>query len=208
MSKFTLIIGNKNISSWSLRGYLMMKHGAVDFEEILIALRPHKDRQSLIHHTPAGKVPTLKHDDKFIWDSLAIGEYLNDLYPEKLYWPDNIDARAHARCVSAEMHSGFAALRNLMPMACHSIFDEPQMSDQLKVDIDRIIEIWQQCFDQYGGPYLFGGYCIADMMFAPVVSRFITFQIDLPDKLKAYCAHMMKHPHMMDWMGDCDITDI
>ena len=142
MSEFTLIIGNKNNSTWSLRGYLALKHANVNFEEVVVSLRPRLDREKLDRLTPAGKVPTLKHGDNYIWDSLAICEYMSDLYPEKSFWPKNVKVRAHARSVSAEMHSGFEALRSAMPMACHSIFERPELSGDLKKDIERVF-IWR-----------------------------------------------------------------
>lgn len=209
MSDFTLIIGNKNNSSWSLRGYLPLKHAKVDFEEVLISLRPFIDRKKLDQHTPAGKVPTVKHGDHYIWDSLAIGEYFNDLYPEKNFWPENIKERAHARCVSAEMHSGFNALRSQMPMACHSVFEVPDVKDELKKDIERIIEIWGECLETYGdkGEYLFGNYSIADMMYAPIVFRFKSYQIDLPVVIEKYCQAIINHPDVQDWLKDANPND-
>ncbi|MBT7583212.1 MAG: glutathione S-transferase family protein [Kordiimonadaceae bacterium] len=209
MSEFTLIIGNKNNSTWSLRGYLALKHAGVDFEEILVSLRPILDREKLDRLTPAGKVPTLLHGDHYIWDSLAIGEYLNDLYPEKLFWPDDINIRAHARCVSAEMHSGFAALRSSMPMACLSIFEKPQIEGELKKDIDRITQIWSECRNKYAaqGPYLFGTYSIADMMFSPIGFRFLSYQIELPEILKNYSKVMVDHPGVKAWLDGADPND-
>jgi len=209
MSNFTLYIGNKNNSTWSLRGYLALKHADVEFDEVLISLRPTIDRKKLDLLTPTGKVPTLKYDDQCIWDSLAIGEYLNDLYPEKLFWPDDINARAHARCVSAEMHSGFVSLRSVMPMACHSQFDTLEIAGDLKKDIERIIDIWADCRLKYGdkGPFLFGTYSIADMMFAPVVFRFKSYQVKLPDILEEYCNTIMMYPAVQEWLGDADPND-
>ena len=209
MSNFTLYIGNKNNSTWSLRGYLALKHADVEFDEVLILLRPTIDRKKLDLLTPTGKVPTLKHDGQYIWDSLAIGEYLNDLYPEKLFWPDNINARAHARCVSAEMHSGFASLRSVMPMACHSQFDTPEILGDLKKDIERVIDIWAGCRLKYEGkgPFLFGTYSIADMMFAPVVFRFKSYQVKLPEILQEYCNTIVAHSAVQEWLDDADPND-
>jgi glutathione S-transferase len=207
MSKFTLILGNKNNSSWSLRGFLALKHAGVEFDEILVALRPRLDRKKLDELTPAGKVPTVKHNDNYIWDSLAICEYFADLYPEKNFWPKDIEIRAHARSVSAEMHSGFAALRNAMPMAIHSTFDCPDISGPLKEDVDRIIEIWSDCLGKYGGPFLFGAYSIADMIYAPVVFRFKSYQVELPSKLRDYCDKIANHSDVTDWMDDADPND-
>jgi glutathione S-transferase len=209
LSKFTLIIGNKNNSSWSLRGYLAIKHANVDFEEVMVSLRPSLDRASLDRLTPAGKVPTLKHGNNYIWDSLAICEYMNDLHPEKNFWPKNINIRAHARCISAEMHSGFTALRSVMGMACLNKFECPKLTGDLKNDIDRIISIWSECVKQYGsiGPYLFGKYSIADIMYAPVILRFKSYQIELPDVLIKYFDTMINHPDIEEWCLDADPND-
>lgn len=209
MSEFTLIIGNKNNSTWSLRGYLALKHANVNFEEIMVSLRPRLDREKLDRLTPAGKVPTLKHGDDYIWDSMAICEYMSDLYPEKSFWPKNVKVRAHARSVSAEMHSGFVALRSAMPMACHSTFECPKLSGDLKNDIDRVINIWSECREKYAdsGPYLFGDYSIADMMYAPVVFRFNSYQIKLPSTLTKYCQTIIGHPDVKDWLADADPND-
>lgn len=209
MPDFTLIIGNKNISSWSLRGYLVLKHAGVDFEEILISLRPEQDRETLNNLTPAGKVPTVKHGNHYIWDSMAIAEYFNELYPDAKFWPADINARAHARSVSAEMHSGFAQLRRSMPMGCHNIFDKPEMTDDLKADIERVIDIWCEAREKYadGGPYLFGEYSFADMMFAPVVFRFKGYQIELPEILNEYCDTIINHPDIKSWLLDADPDD-
>lgn len=209
MSKFTLIIGNKNISSWSLRGYLALKHAGVDFDEILISLRPRLDREKLDQLTPAGKVPTLVHDDAHIWDSFAIFEYMNDLFPKKLFWPSDLTMRAHARSVSAEMHSGFFALRSTMPMACHSTFKRPSINDELKKDIDRVIQLWTECRENNAdkGPFLYGEYSVADMMFAPVVFRFNSYQVELPQILVEYSQSIIQHPDVQDWLVDADPND-
>lgn len=210
MSDFTLIIGNKNISSWSLRGYLVLKHAGVEFDEVLISLRPKQDREMLNRLTPAGKVPAVKHGDNYIWDSLAIAEYFNDLFPDMNFWPEHIESRAHARSVSAEMHSGFMTLRSLMPMACHNEFEKPDMTGALKQDIDRVIALWSECRKKYAdqGSFLFGQYSIADMMFAPVVFRFNSYQIELPQILNDYCQSIIQHPDVQDWLADADPNDM
>jgi glutathione S-transferase len=210
MSNFTLILGNKNVSSWSLRGWLVLKHAGVDFEEVMINLRPTWDQEKLDRLTPASKVPVVKHGDQFIWDSLAIAEYFNDLYPRKSFWPDNIKTRAHARCISAEMHSGFVPLRSVMPMDCLNTYDTPEMTADLKKDIERINELWIECRDKYAekGPYLFGAYSIADMMYAPVVFRLKAYQIKLPEMVQNYCEAVIDHPHIQEWLENCNAFDI
>ena len=210
MSNFTLIIGNKNVSSWSLRGWLALKHADIDFEEILINLRPECEYDKLTALTPAGKVPTLRIDeDQYVWDSLSIAEYFNDLFPEKNYWPDDIEVRAHARSVSSEMHSGFVALRSIMPMDCLNTYETPEMTPELKKDIDRVFKIWTDCRSQYGdkGTFLFGDYSIADMMFAPVVFRLKGYKIELPEIIDAYCKAMIDHPDIQEWLKECDPND-
>lgn len=208
MSDFTLIIGNKNVSSWSLRGWLAVKHAGVDFEEVMIMLRPTWDQEKLDALTPASKVPALKQGDQFIWDSLAIAEYMADLYPEKKFWPEDIRARAHARSVSAEMHSGFVPLRSTMPMDCLNKYDTPEMTPELDKDIKRVINIWTECLEKYDGPYLFGEYSVADMMYAPVVFRFKAYGIVLPGIIQAYCENMIAHPDIQEWLADCDPNDV
>jgi glutathione S-transferase len=210
MSEFTLIIGNKNVSSWSLRGWLALKHAQIEFEEILINLRPAYNYEKLLALTPAGKVPAVKiSDEDFIWDSLAIVEYFNDLYPEKEFWPKDIKERAHARSISAEMHSGFQALRSIMPMDCLNTYDKPEMTAELKKDIERVITIWSDCRKQYTakGPFLFGKYSAADMMYAPVVFRLKGYQIDLPDIIDEYCNTVIAHPDVQEWLIECDAND-
>ena len=210
MSDFTLIIGNKNVSSWSLRGWLVLKHSGVDFEEILIQLRPTWDQEKLNALTPAGKVPVVKTGDQYIWDSLAIAEYFNDLCPEKLFWPADIKSRAHARSISAEMHSGFVPLRSVMPMDCLNSYDIPEMTPELSKDIDRVKKLWTDCRMQYEhqGSFLFGEYSIADMMYAPVVFRLKAYQIELPELLQEYCDALINHPDIQEWLADCDAADI
>lgn len=210
MSNFTLIIGNKNVSSWSLRGWLAIKRANVDFKEILINLRPECEYEKLNALTPAGKVPTLQiGENQYVWDSLAIAEYFNDFCPDINYWPTDINERAHARSISSEMHSGFVTLRSIMPMDCLNKYDSPEMSSDLKKDIDRVIQIWTDCRNQYAakGPFLFGEYSIADMMFAPVVFRFKGYGIELPDVIETYCFAVTSHPDIQEWLEECDPND-
>lgn len=209
MSNFTLIIGNKNVSSWSLRGWLAIKHSKAKFEEIMINLRPDWDQKKLDALTPASKVPAVRVGEQFIWDSLAIAEYFNDLYPEMNFWPNDIQERAHARSISAEMHSGFTTLRSVMPMDCLNTYDTPEMTSDLTKDIDRIFKIWSDCRNQYAakGSFLFGEYSIADMMYAPVVFRFQAYQIELPDVISEYCATVIAHPDIQEWLSECDAKD-
>ncbi|MDG1859503.1 MAG: hypothetical protein P8I94_10390, partial [Emcibacteraceae bacterium] len=136
-------------------------------------------------------------------------EYFNDLYPEREMWPTDVKTRAHARSVSAEMHSGFQSLRSIMPMDCLNTYDTPEMTEDLSKDIDRVIKIWTDCREKNSdqGAFLFGNYSIADMMYAPVVFRFKAYQIKLPVILQEYCESIISHPHMQEWLSGCDAAD-
>ncbi len=174
MSEFTLVIGNKNYSSWSLRPWLAMKMAGVTFEEIVIPLRRPDTAAAIARHSPAGKVPVLKHGARVVWESIAILEYLAEMLPNERLWPADVAARAHARAVSAEMHAGFQALRSHMPMNVRASKAGRGMNGDVGKDIARINAIWRDCRGQFGseGPFLFGRFCNADAMWAPVVTRF------------------------------------
>ncbi|MFQ5562891.1 MAG: glutathione S-transferase family protein [Parvularculaceae bacterium] len=204
MSAFILYIGDKNLSSWSLRAWLAMKLADVPFREHLIRLDEPETRASIGEHSPSGLVPCLKHGEIVVWDSLAIAEYLNDLFPEKGLWPAARAGRAHARAVSAEMHSGFAQLRTVWPMVFAREGMRHIAPPGVKRDIARIAEIWTECRTRFGagGPFLFGGFTIADAMYAPVVSRFATYgPLDLSDSARAYMEAVRTLPAMREW-GD------
>ena len=190
MADFTLYIGNKNYSSWSLRGWLMVKASGIAFEEILIRLRQPNTKAEVLRHSPSGRVPVLVHGDVSIWESMAIGEYLAELFPDANLWPKNRAARAVARSVSTEMHAGFSALRNHFPMNVRSSFPNRASTPEVQADIDRITAIWHDCRTRFGkgGPFLFGQHFTnADAMYAPVVSRFRTYKVDLDAGAQAYC---------------------
>ncbi|MEM7170506.1 MAG: glutathione S-transferase family protein [Pseudomonadota bacterium] len=201
MSAYTLVIGNKRYSSWSLRGWLAVKMAEVDFDEVLIPLRQENSRQNILVHSPSGKVPLLKTSDGPIWDSLAIGEFLAEVALEKDLWPRDPEARALARSVTAEMHSGFAPLRANMPMDLKDRFPGEGLTPEVQQDIDRICEIWRHCRSRFGadGPFLFGKASLADAAYAPVVTRFVTFDVDLDDICKAYRDTVMAWPLMKEW---------
>lgn len=194
-----LIIGNKNYSSWSLRGWLAVKACGHTFEEIVIALRQPDTKARILEWSPSGKVPCLIDNGLAVWDSLAIAEYLAEETPS--LWPLDGAARAVARSVSAEMHSGFATLRDLMPMNVRAVISDVERTPELNADIRRIEEIWINCRKRFGtnGPYLFGEYSIADMMFAPVCFRFDTYGIQLDGIASEYLRAMLTHPHMQEW---------
>ncbi|HLJ19805.1 MAG TPA: glutathione S-transferase family protein [Stellaceae bacterium] len=202
MADFTLYIGNKNYSSWSLRGWLMVKAAGITFEEVLIRLRQPNTKAEVLRHSPSGRVPALVHGDVSIWESLAIGEYLAELFPDAQLWPRDRAARAFARSVSTEMHAGFSALRNHFPMNLRSSFPNRASTPEVQADIDRINAIWHDCRTRFGkdGPFLFGNaFGNADAMYAPVVSRFRTYKVELDAGAQAYCDAVWSFPPMQEW---------
>ncbi len=203
MADFTIYIGNKNYSSWSLRAWLMVKASGVAFDEVLIPLYQPQSRAELLRHSPSGKVPALKHGDVVVWESLAIGEYLAERAPRAQLWPADPAARALARAVSTEMHAGFANLRRHLPMNMRSVFAGREIIPEIQTDLDRIAAIWRDCRRRYGagGTYLFGGFTIADAMYAPVVSRLKTYRIALDDEAQAYAASLWAYPALQDWVA-------
>ena len=200
LDKLTLVIGNKNYSSWSLRPWLVLKAISVPFSEIRIALRQPDSKSQILHHSPAGRVPVLKDGDFAIWDSLAICEYLADRFPEAGLWPDDIMMRAQARSISAEMHSGFSELRTDMPMDIRSHLTK-DVSPATAIDIERILVIWANCRNSVKTeePFLFGKFSIADAMFAPVVTRFQTYGVALDPISMAYSKAILDLPAMQEW---------
>jgi glutathione S-transferase len=197
-----LVIGNKNYSSWSMRPWLALRANDIPFEEIFVPLYTGEaDKRRLLSFTPSGKVPTLIDGDVTIWDSLAIIEYLAERFPEKRLWPEDLASRAHARSISAEMHSGFVALRNECGMNLHRPVRAIALSEDARANIKRIQQIWIECRERYGkyGPYLFGAFGGADAMFAPVVHRFRTYAIEVAPEVQAYMATMMSLPAFAEW---------
>ncbi|GGF08603.1 glutathione S-transferase [Aliidongia dinghuensis] len=203
MADFTIYIGNKNYSSWSLRPWLALKASGLDFDEVVIPLYTPGYKAEILRYSPSGKVPVLHHGDRIIWDGLAIAEYLAELVPERLLWPAAPVARALARSVAAEMHSSFAALRAHCPMNIRSSFPNRGVTPDVQADINRITSIWRDCRKRYGeasvGPFLFGGFTIADAMFAPVVSRFRTYRIELDEVCQAYADAVWALPSYQEW---------
>jgi glutathione S-transferase len=178
---YTLVIGDKNYSSWSLRPWLALKECGIPFAEELVRLRQPDTKAEIQRHSPAGKVPVLKTPLGIVWDSLAILEYLAERHPEPRLWPENAEARTAARSISAEMHAGFATLRNDMPMDLLGRLPAPPIGPQLEADIRRVIAIWKDTRARFGesGPFLFGDFTNADAMYAPVATRFRTYGVDL-----------------------------
>jgi len=202
MHDLTLYIGNKNLSSWSLRPWLLMKQADIPFEEVMIRLDLPEERKSIADHSPSGKVPALVCDGQTIWDSLAIAEFLHDLFPERGLWPENRKVRAIARCISAEMHSGFQAMRDFWPMNYSRSAMGHLCPPPVRRDVERVTEIWTMCRKRFGaeGPFLFGRFSIADAMYAPVVSRIRTYgPLDLNDAVTDYCQSIWTLPAMREW---------
>ncbi len=198
-----LVIGNKNYSSWSMRPWLAMRASNIAFEEIFIPLYTDDkaDKDRILSFSPAGKVPTLIDGDVAVWDSLAIIEYLDERFPDKKLWPEERAERAHARSISAEMHSGFLPLRNECGMNLHRPVRAIALSADARANVARVEEIWLDCRERYGarGPFLFGAFTAADAMFAPVVHRFRTYAIEVAPEAKTYMATMMALPAFAEW---------
>jgi glutathione S-transferase len=204
MADLTIYLGNKNYSSWSLRPWLVLKRTTVAFDEVVIPLYQPGSRETILKYSPSGRVPALRHDAVAVWESLAICEYLAESFPNFELWPKDPVARSLARAVSAEMHAGFGALREHLPMNIRSSFPGRGMTPEVQADINRIMAIWRDCRARFGegkGEFLFGGFTIADAMFAPVVTRFRTYKIDLERDADAYCETIMALPAMQEWVA-------
>ena len=201
MPELALVIGNKNYSSWSLRPWILMKHLGVDFREIQLQLDTPEFKDELAEFGPSGRVPVLKSGELTVWDSLAICEYVAELTGRG--WPQDASARAVARSVCSEMHSGFLNLRMEWPMNARARNRRTTMTPGLEADIDRIDEIWMDCrrrFGASGGPWLFGEYSIADAMYAPVVLRFNTYRAQISDTARWYLATALADPTLQEWV--------
>ncbi len=207
MPEFTLYTGYANVSTWSMRGWMAVKKSGIGFDDIFLRYRLKDDKARLLAVSPTGRVPLLVHERAGktvkVWDSLAIGEYLDDLLPEKKLWPEDPVARALARSISAEMHSGFVPMRHALSMDLtgrHSAWAEnaPGATE----DIARMKAIWRECREKYGasgGPFLFGGFTIADAVFAPIPFRFRTYGVELDLVSQAYCDAMFADPDVKEW---------
>jgi glutathione S-transferase len=202
MSGLTLVIGNRNYSSWSMRPWLLMRQLGIEFEEIQIPLHQPDSPERKLAYSPAGKVPILIDGDMRIWDSLAIVEHLAEKFPEKRLWPADNEARGLARSVSAEMHSGFARLRTRMPMNCRAHRPDAGRGPGVQEDIDRVREIWRECRvrSEAAGEFLFGEFTAADAMFAPVASRFQTYDVELEGVEGEYAGAILALPVVKEWI--------
>ncbi|HEY0250852.1 MAG TPA: glutathione S-transferase family protein [Kofleriaceae bacterium] len=198
----TLYIGNKRFSSWSLRPYVALVHAGAEFETKIIQLRREESRARISAVSPSGRVPVLYDDDLVVFDSLAICEYVAELYPAAGLWPDDRATRARARSVAAEMHSGFPALRNEMSMDLAADLPHRGRTSESLADIVRVQEVWSTTLATSGGPYLFGAFTIADAMYAPVVTRFKTYGVELSPINQRYCDKMLAMPAMKQWYAD------
>ena len=201
MAKAVLTISSKNYGAWALRGWLMAKFSGLEFTENVISADDPAMKAEMLLLSSSMLVPSLLHNGIKVWDTLAIGEYLHEIKPKAQLLPADVKARAHCRAISGEMHSGFSSLRAALPMNIKAHFPAFKVWSRAQSDIDRIVEIWTECLKTYGGPYLFGSkVCIADAMYAPVVTRFLTYDIALNKECKAYAKRIMDLPAMQEWV--------
>lgn len=201
---FMLYIGNKCFSSWSLRPWIAMKQMGIAFEEKFVRLRTPETAANLARVSPTGLVPVLDHDGKIVWETLAILEYLNELFPAGRLWPTDRDARAHARSVATEMHSGFREVRYGWPMNLRRTKAYKPLNAEGELQRERIESIWRGCRERFGkdGPFLFGHFTAADAMYAPVVTRFDTYGGELAPDIRAYCDAVLATPAMVEWYAE------
>ena len=203
MSGAVLTISSKNSSSWSLRGGLLCRMAGLDFREELLSHDDPSTRAELLLLSPSFLVPCLTHNGIKVWDTLAIAEYLHENFPKAGLLPKDAAARTHCRSVAGEMHSGFANLRSALPMNLKAHYKGFKIWAAAQADIDRVIIIWRECLDKYGGPYLFGETpCLADAMYAPVTTRFTTYDVKLDRQCADYCETIQALPDMMEWIED------
>ena len=208
-AKASLTISSKNYSSWSLRGWLLVRFAGLPFTEKLVATDNASAMAELLLLAPSVLVPRLEHDGISVWDTLAIAEYLNEIKPRAGLLPADQAARAHCRSICGEMHSGFSALRSALPMNLNARIKNFTVWSRAKGDIERITEIWRECLAQYGGPWLFGEKrSMADAMYAPVVTRFLTYNVGLDAVCAAYCQTVMDLPEMQEWIAAAKLEPV
>jgi glutathione S-transferase len=200
MAEASLTVSSKNYSSWSLRGWLLCKMAGLDFEERIAPFDDPATRAELLLLSPSFLVPCLEHDAVKVWDTLAIAEYLNEIRPEAGLWPADTAARSHCRAVCGEMHSGFANLRSALPMNLKARHEGFKVWAGAQADIERVMAIWRDCLQRYGGPYLFGATpTVADAMYAPVCTRFATYDVKLDGASAGYRDLILRWPPMTEW---------
>ncbi len=196
----TLIISSRNYSSWSLRGWLLLRMSGLRFKEIRTANDDAVARAELLQQTSSTRIPTMEYKGVTVWDTLAIAEFLNELCPAAQMYPAELAARAHCRSVSGEMHAGFGALRAALPVNLHAFRPNFPIWSGVRADIDRVTEIFRECLGRYGGPFLFGArMSVADAMFAPVCTRFATYDVDLDRVSEGYKERILALPDMVEW---------
>ena len=203
MPKTTLTLSSKNYSSWSLRGWLLTKFSGLAFEEVMLSPDDADAKAEMLLLAPSILVPCLRHDGVTVWDTLAIAEYLHEIKPKAGLLPADRAARAHCRAICGEMHSGFTSLRSALPMNLKGHFPDYKVWSRANADIAHVLDIWQTCLSRYGGPYLFGDKrCMADAMYAPVVTRLLTYDVAITDPAcAAYAKTIMAMPEMAEWIA-------
>jgi glutathione S-transferase len=200
MPTATLSLSSKNYSSWSFRAWLMARMSGVEFSEVIVPPGDTAARAEILLLSPSILVPCLTYDGVRVWDTLAIGEFLNEVAPKSGLLPKGQAERAHCRSVCGEMHSGFVSLRAALPMNIKGHFKDFKIWSKAQSDIDRITSIWRECLGAYGGPWLFGEFSIADAMYAPVATRFQTYDVKLDSVSTAYAKRVLAHPFVVEWM--------
>lgn len=201
MTRATLTISSKNYSSWSLRGWLLVKFAKLEFDEILVSPDDADSRKELLLLSPSILVPCLVHEGVKVWDTLAIAEYLHEIKPKSGLLPAERAARAHCRAICGEMHSGFTSLRSALPMNLKRTFTGYRIWGRAVADMERVTAIWRECLATYGGPYLFGKRTMADAMYAPVATRFRTYGVPLDPVCQGYCDRLLAMPEVLEWVA-------
>lgn len=204
MPRTTLTLSSKNYSSWSLRGWLMCRFAGLAFEEVIVSPDDPAAKAEMLLLAPSMLVPCLRHNGVTVWDTLAIGEYLHEVKPKAGLLPADRAARAYCRAISGEMHSGFTSLRSALPMNLKARFPGYKVWSRAQTDIARVLQIWRECLQAHGGPYLFGAQrTLADAMYAPVVTRLHTYDVAVADPLcAAYCRTILAMPEMAEWIAE------
>jgi glutathione S-transferase len=203
MHELELIIGNKTYSGWSMRPWLALRHAGVEFRETRVPLYIPGYKGKVLEHSPSGKVPALRHGAVTLWDSLAICEYLAELFPFAKLWPETVANRAMARSMSAEMHSGFSSIRTALPFNCRAQGRHVALTAAVADEIARVHGLWRSCRQHHAeaGPWLFGAFTIADAMFIPMALRFVTYGVVLGPIEQAYLDTILGHPPVQEWIA-------